>query len=120
MKFVRREAKHLARKVFHKMVLYQQKLVSKQNILKRFVDIGMELFAMSAVCSYAASLAKKGEQMENSIELADLYCRQARGRIKKHFKDVCKNQDKLSNSIAKEMLKGQYEWLENDIIKGNV
>ena len=120
MKFVRREARHLARKVFHKMLLYQQKLVSKQNILNRFVDIGMELFAMSAVCSYAASLAKKGDKMANSIELADLYCRQARARIKRHFKDVCKNQDKLSNSIAKELLKGQYEWLEDGIIKGNV
>lgn len=120
MKFVRREAKHLARKVFHKMLLYQQKLVSKQNMLNRFVDIGMELFAMSAVCSYADSLAKKDGQMKNSVELADLYCRQARARIKRRFSEVCRNQDKLAGSVAKGLLSGQYEWLESDIIKGNV
>ena len=72
---------------------------------------------MSAACSYAASLIKKGENTKNSVGLADLFCREARSRIKIKFKEARCNHDKLSNSIAKKLLAAEYEWLENDIIK---
>ena len=56
MIFVQEASKKLARETFHEMTKYQQKLESKQSILNRIVDIGTELFAISAVCSYAAML----------------------------------------------------------------
>ncbi len=115
-RFVTRTAKRLARMLFHKMMLYQQKLVQKQNTLNRFVDIGTDLFAMSCACSYAASLYKKDGQ-KNSLELADLFCRSARARIAERFKGISCNDDRLSYSIARKILSGGYEWLENDIIK---
>lgn len=115
-KFVVGTAKRLARTLFHKMMFYQQKFVQKQNILNRFVDIGTDLFAMSSACSYAASLYKKDGE-KNSLELADLFCRSARARIARRFKEISRNDDKLSYSIAKRILSGDYEWLENDIIK---
>jgi hypothetical protein len=99
------------------MVIYQKKLVGKQNILNRFVDIGTDLFAMSCVCSYADSLLKKGEKEENCVDLADLYCRQARVRIKRRFKDVTNNYDKLSGKVAKKILAEEFDWLEDNIIK---
>lgn len=117
MRFVKCSARRMARGLFHKMVIYQQKLVTRQNTINRFVDIGTELFAMSAACSYAASLFKKGEKKENSVELADLFCRQARDRVKILFKEACHNHDKLSSAIAKKLLADKYDWLENDIIK---
>ncbi|MFQ5952988.1 MAG: acyl-CoA dehydrogenase family protein, partial [Candidatus Omnitrophota bacterium] len=117
MRFIRRASRRLARGVFHKMMCHQKKLVSKQNILNRFVDISLDIFAMSAACSYADSLFKKGEKKENSLDLADLFCRRAENRIKKNFSDVRHNDDKLSDSIAKKLLAAKYEWLENDIIK---
>lgn len=116
IQFVKKTARRLAREIFHKMILYQHKLANKQNTLFRFVDIGMDLFAISCVCSYADSLARKGK--ENSIGLADLFCRMAKARIKDKFEETSHNQDRLSNSIAKKILKGEFEWLETDIIKG--
>lgn len=117
MLFVKNASRRLARGIFHKMAFYQQKLVAKQNILNRYVDIGMDLFAMCCVCSYADSLIKKGEKKENSLDLADLFCRQARDRIEIRFKESCHNQDKLSYSVARKLLAGEFAWLESDIIK---
>ena len=60
---------------------------------------------------------RKGEKKKNSVELADLFCRQARDRVKILFKESCHNHDKLSSAIAKKLLADKYDWLENDIIK---
>lgn len=116
-RFIGRASKRLAREIFHKIMIYQQKLVNKQNTLNRFVDIGLDLFAMSAACSYADSLAKKGGKEKNSAELADMFCCQAEARIKRNFRDVWHNPDRLSRDVSKNLLAGAYEWLENDIIK---
>ncbi|MBI5124105.1 MAG: hypothetical protein HZA72_01645 [Candidatus Omnitrophica bacterium] len=116
MRFVQAAAKRLARDLFHRMAFYQQKLVQKQNTLNRYVDIGADLFAVSCVSSYAASLHGKGEAKE-VLELADLFCHQARVRISRNFKDASRNDDALSYFVAKRLLAGDYEWLENDIVK---
>ncbi len=117
MCFVRSTSKRMARKLFHKMAIYQQKLVQKQNTLNRFVDIGTELFAISCACSYAESLRKK-KGGEDAVKLADLFCRQSRRRIVGRFKEIASNDDKASYSVSKKLLNGDYEWLEDDIIKG--
>lgn len=117
VKFVKSAAKKLARDLFFNMGIYQQRLEPKQNLLGRFVDIGTDLFVMACVCSYAASLAKSGDKKESPVELADLFCKEARVRVKRNFCDTRFNQDKLSDKIAKHLLKGEYEWLENGIIK---
>ena len=117
MRFVQAAAKRLARELFLKMAVHQQKLAQKQNVLNRFVDIGTDLFAISCACSYADNLHKKGGK-EDALKLADLFCHQARRRILSRFKDVSNNDDRPSYSIAKKLLNGDYEWLEDDIIKG--
>lgn len=119
LRFVRAASKRLARELFLQMMIYQQRLESKQNVLQRFVDIGTDLFVISTVCSYAASLEKgKSAQYGGSaIELADLFSRQARTRIMRNFKDAWCNHDKMSNHVAKQVLAGKFEWLENEIIK---
>ena len=117
MRFVQKTAKRLARELFHKMAIHQQKLVQKQNVLNRFVDIGTDLFAISCACSYADRLHKTKES-DDALRLADLFCRQTERRILKSFGDVSNNDDRSSYSIAKKLLKGDYEWLEDDIIKG--
>lgn len=117
IRFVKTASKRLARVIFHKMMINQKKMVHKQNTLSRIVDIGADLFAMSCTLSYAESLAKKGEDRKNAAKLADLFCRQAKTRIKIRFKELCCNEDKLSRAVAKKVLSGDFEWLENDIIK---
>jgi alkylation response protein AidB-like acyl-CoA dehydrogenase len=119
MLFVRSASKRLAKVIFIKMMIYQQRLESRQNILNRFVDIGTDLFAMCAACSYAASLLKqKGLHSDASpVELADLFCLQAKTRIARNFKDLWRNNDKTIRAVGKKLMAGGYAWLENEIIK---
>lgn len=117
MRYAQRASKRLALYVFHRMMIYQKKLEAKQSILNRVVDIGVELFAISSVCSYAQSLQEDKEDKKNSVELADLFCHEARKRIEENFKAGCCNYDKKHINVAKKLMAGEYEWLENDIIK---
>jgi alkylation response protein AidB-like acyl-CoA dehydrogenase len=115
MVFVQEASKRLARETFHEMVKYQQKLESKQSILNRIVDIGTELFAISAVCSYAAMLA--GDGRLNAVDLADSFCCDARKRTDVSFKESVDNTDRQNLKIAKKILAKEFEWMENQIIK---
>jgi len=115
MMFVQGASKRLARETFHEMAKYQQKLESKQSILNRVVDIGTELFAISAVCSYAAMLAKDGQA--NAVDLADSFCCDARKRINVSFTEGSNNTDRQNLKIAKKILAKEFEWMENQIIK---
>jgi hypothetical protein len=117
--FIQSGSKRLAREMFIKMVIYQQRLESKQSLLARFVDIGTDLFVMASVCSYATGLARQkiGTEGASPIELADLFCCQARARIAGEFHDVRHNNDKKAAKIAKNILSDRYEWMENEIIK---
>ena len=109
MKFVKAMSRRLARGLFHNMMIYQQRLVQRQNVLNRFVDIGTDLFAMSAACAFANA--------RGSVELADLFCSEARRRVMRRFNDTHCNSDRASHSISKKVLAGDYSWLENDIFK---
>lgn len=114
--YIRRASQRLAREIFHQMLRYQKKLEAKQAILNRIVDIGTELFVMTATCSYADSLARQ-ENKENAIELAQLYCCAAKKRIELLFKENHCNEDKQGRSVSRKVLAKEYEWLENEIIK---
>ena len=63
-----------------------------------------------------SKLPKKDVEKKDSIELADLFCSQAVMRIKRNFKEVNCNNDKLSSSVSKKILKDQFQWLEDNII----
>src|SRR4029453_8382794 len=76
--YVERASRKLARSTFSGMARWQGRLERKQGFLSRIVDIGAELFAMSAACLRAQ--AERSSHPEG-VELADLFCRQARVRI---------------------------------------
>ncbi len=116
MKFAGRTAHRLARNLFHAMMIYQQGLEAKQQLMTRLVNIGTDLFAMAASCSLALSRQKEKGGDESATELADLFCRQARGRIEKQFRHLFMNNDGFAYQIAQKSLAGRYDWLENDII----
>ncbi len=114
--YARRASKRLARSVFFSMIKYQQKLEAKQGILGRLVDIGTDLFAMAAVCAYAASLKNDASVSANSADLADLFCQDARVRIEKNFKANRKNHDRKHIQVSRSLMKADYAWLETDIL----
>ena len=90
---------------------------SKQALLNRVVDIGVELFAIASACAYADSLMREEKEKGNALELADLFCTAARARIERSFSELCSNHDPLTLSVAKKVLANEFEWMENEIIK---
>ncbi|MDQ2929802.1 MAG: acyl-CoA dehydrogenase family protein [Gemmatimonadota bacterium] len=114
VRFIDGTARKLGRAIFHAMVKLGPKLERRQMVLFRAVDIGAELFAMSAACSRAQMLSKKGEA--NAIDLADLFCRESRLRIAAHFDNLFGVNDAAIYRVSQQVLKGEYEWLEHGII----
>ena len=86
-------------------------------VLFRIVDIGTDLFAMAASISYAAMLAKKGGDQKNAMDLADVFCREARMRIEANFQNLFTDHDDAAYKVVLNLLKGQYEWFEGDLVE---
>jgi hypothetical protein len=113
MRFIEHNTRHLGRSIFHAMVRYGPKLERKQAVLFRAVDIGAELFAMSAACSRAVMLEKSGQP--EAIALADTFCREARLKVEEHFRNFYGPNDDNMYKLAMSVLKGEHEWLEQGI-----
>jgi len=116
VRFVERASRKLAREQFHAMARYQAALERKQAVLFRLVDVGVELYAMSAVCTRAQKMIRENSADRTPYTLADLYCRGARRRIRGYFHAVWSNDDLLIYRTARQVLDGKYSWLEEGII----
>jgi len=115
MGYVERASRHLARSIFHAMMRFQAKLERKQMVLFRLVDIGTDLFAMSAAVSYATMLAKQGHA--NALDLADVFCKEARMRIDFNFDHLFDNHDEESYRLVMKLLKNDYEWFRGQMVE---
>ena len=109
--YLPRATRRMARDLFHMMVAYRAGLQRKQQLLGRLVDMGGEIFAMAATLSMAAARGGKEDQ-----ELADLFCRQARRRIKNLRRAVYSNDDDKAYRVARNLLDGGYPYLEENIL----
>jgi hypothetical protein len=114
MRFVEQETRHLGRALFHAMVRFGPKLEKKQMVLFRAVDIGAELFAMSAACVRATMLAKQGRP--EAATLADAFCLESRERVKAGFAQLTSRHDPALYRVAMQVLKGEHAWLEQGIV----
>jgi alkylation response protein AidB-like acyl-CoA dehydrogenase len=115
--YVERSSRRLSRAIFHAMMRFQAKLERKQMVLFRIVDIGTDLFAMSAAVSYATMLAKKGGVEQNAIELADVFCKETRMRIEYNFDHLFDNHDEESYRLVSNILKGDYDWFRGQVVE---
>ncbi len=119
LRYVERASRKLARVTFYGMARWQGKLERKQGFLGRIVDIGAELFAMSAACTRAqldATDAAGTERGGTGFELADAFCTQARLRCDELFSQLWANTDAADAALSRHILAGRYTWLENGII----
>ncbi|MEV5438261.1 acyl-CoA dehydrogenase family protein [Streptomyces sp. NPDC052682] len=116
LRYVERTARKLARSTFYAMSRWQGRMESKQGFLGRIVDIGAELFAMSAACVRAELLRSRGENGREAYQLADVFCRQARIRVEELFGRLWSNTDDLDRTVVKGVLSGTYAWLEQGVI----
>ncbi|MGP2441871.1 acyl-CoA dehydrogenase family protein [Streptomyces sp. JW3] len=116
LRYVERTARKLARSTFYAMSRWQGRMETKQGFLGRIVDIGAELFAMSAACVRAELLRSRGEHGREAYQLADVFCRQARIRAEELFGRLWTNTDDLDRKVVEGVLSGTYEWLEHGVV----
>jgi hypothetical protein len=114
LRYVERNARKLARNLFHAMVRYGPRLERKQMVLFRAVDIGAELFAMAATCVRARSDARAGH--DNVWDLADVFCREARQRVEALFGNFFGATDDSVYRLSQQVLRGEHSWIEDGII----
>ncbi len=115
LRYIERTARKLARSTFYGMARWQAGLEKRQGFLGRIVDIGAELFAMSATC-VRAEMQRAADPSLGTYELADVFCQQARLRIEKLFDALFSNTDDVDYKTAVATLDGRYSWLESGII----
>jgi alkylation response protein AidB-like acyl-CoA dehydrogenase len=118
LRFVERAGRKLARQTFYGMSRWQGRLEHHQLFLGRLVDIGAELYAMSASCVYAKTL--RPERGTSAVELADAFCRQSRRRVDELFNRLGHNTDADDRAIAKQVLKERYTWLEEGVLDTSI
>src|SRR3984885_8691453 len=117
VRYVERASRKLARSIFYGMTRWQAKLEYRQAFLGRLVDIGAELFAMSASAAYADTIAREHpERRDEAYELAELFCRQAKRRAETLFTELWANDDDENRAAAAQVLEGRYRWFEDGIL----
>jgi alkylation response protein AidB-like acyl-CoA dehydrogenase len=116
LRYVERSARKLARSTFYAMSRWQGRMETKQGFLGRIVDIGAELFAMSATCVRAELLRTTGEHGQEAYQLADVFCRQSRIRVEELFTRLWSNTDDLDRKVVDGVMSGTYTWLEQGIV----
>ncbi|MFJ4900757.1 MULTISPECIES: acyl-CoA dehydrogenase family protein [unclassified Streptomyces] len=116
LRYVERSSRKLARSTFYAMSRWQGRMETKQGFLGRIVDIGAELFAMSAACVRAELLRTGDEHGREAYQLADAFCHQSRVRVEELFTRLWSNTDDLDRRVVEGVLSGTYTWLEEGII----
>jgi alkylation response protein AidB-like acyl-CoA dehydrogenase len=117
LRYVERTSRKLARATFYGMARWQGGLEQKQGFLARIVDIGAELFAVSAACARASMIAADEPSRGRAAhQLADTFADQSRHRTERLLDELWQNTDAADERLAKRVLDGAYAWLEEGII----
>ncbi len=117
LRYVERASRRMARSTFYAMARWQGSLERRERFLGRIVDLGAELFAMSAACVRARRYAvHEPELAAQAAELADLFCAQATRRAEALFTELWDNTDRIDHWAAERVLSGRYEFLEDGVI----
>jgi alkylation response protein AidB-like acyl-CoA dehydrogenase len=117
LRWTERHARKLARHTFALMGVHGAALEHKGELLGRVVDIGAELYAIAATCVYANTLTReRRDRAEEALELADLFCHQARRRADLLFDALWHNDDADRYATAQKLLDGRYDWFFADVL----
>ena len=121
MRFVERASRRLARSTFYGMARWQGRMEDHGALLGRVVDIGAELFAMSATVVYTQTqMREHPERAAETQELAKAFCNQSQHRTTQLFHELWSNADASNHRLALDVLKGRHTWLEEGIIDPSV
>lgn len=117
LRFAERRSRKLARTLFHAMVRFGPKLEKRQAVLGRLVEIGAELFAISAAATRAQALVRKNPADRTPVELADAFARNSRRKVDDRFAAVFDNEDVVNYRIAQSAAAGRYAWVEAGMVR---
>lgn len=117
LRYADRTSHRLAAALFHAMVRHGPKLERRQILLGHLMDIGTELFAITAVCAYANGPQSLKTNQGDAQQMADLFCRQGRGRIATSFRAARGATTRRGAKVATRVMAGELQWLEEGIIK---
>ncbi|WP_146360551.1 acyl-CoA dehydrogenase family protein [Arthrobacter yangruifuii] len=117
LRYAERASRRLARSTFLGMARWQAGLEHHQVFLGRIVDIGAEIFAISASCLRAANIRREDPaEGAGAFELADAFSRESRVRIESLFEGLWRNSDDSDRKLSKGILDGRYTWQENGVL----
>jgi len=117
VRYIERATRRLSRAIFHMMARHGPKLEKRQALLFRAVDIGADLFAMSATVSRAQAMRRgRDADAARAAELADVFCRITRRRIAQRFAAIRSNDDVRKYRTARRLLAGEHLWLERGLV----
>jgi alkylation response protein AidB-like acyl-CoA dehydrogenase len=105
LRYAGRMSRKLARSLFHAMVRNGPKLERQQLLLSRFVEIGTEVFAITASCLRAERLLEtSSDQNGDVLQTVDYFCRSSRIRIEEKFRAIHRNNDQAGYKLAQRVL----------------
>ena len=116
LRYANRASGRLARSIFYAMIRFGPGLERKQAVLGRIVEIGAELFVMVATTVKARALVDENPGDRSPYQLADVFCRHARQRIRDRFRHLFANSDVATYQAAQDAMKGTFEWLEEGLL----
>ncbi len=111
LRFAARNCRRLARETFHGMMAFRARMQRKQGFLFRVVDIGLDLYATTA-----AVVKARADATSEASELADMFCRTARRRVRQRFHDLWHNDDARKVDFARGVLDGRYAGVEKGTV----
>ena len=117
LRLASRTSRRLARAIFHSLIRFGPALERQQILLGRFVDIGAELFAITASCSRAQSMLNHGADEAELLALVEYFGNTSRLRIRQLFRELHHNTDREGYKFAQGLLAGKYEWLREGILR---
>src|SRR5262249_34040062 len=97
-------------------VKFGPKLERRQMILGRLVEIGTELFAMTAACAKVMAVEKQNPGESGPRELADLFCPEAKLPIHPYFDGVAVTAGVAEGKVAANVWDHQFEGVEKGIM----
>ena len=118
--YVSKTSRRLARTLFHAMAKHGPKLERQQLTLGRIVDIGTELFAITATALYADALVKRRDEQYPRAEIEQLvqsFVADARARIAASFAALAHNNDGRNYKLTQALLEGRHRYLRAGIVE---
>lgn len=107
LRYAARTSRRLALSLFHAMVRFGPKLERQQLLLSRFVEIGTEIFAITATCLRAERMLRSKSETGNpdeTLALVDYFCKQSRLTIEEKFRAITGNNDSDGYKLAQRIL----------------